>query len=98
MNSIAGSILEHYHKASASQKMALGCSVSGVRERRLDLSENRAFWLFATIMTKYELRKLYLNSFEFLQQIISKFEMILEEACPEVKSHIAASEVKNFLG
>ena len=76
-----------------------GCgSGTGMGERRLDLSENRAFWLFATIMTKYELRKLYLNSFEFLQQIISKFELILEEACPEVKSHIAASEVKKFLG
>jgi hypothetical protein len=98
MNSIAGSILEHYHKAGASPNMALDSCTSSVGVRRLDLSENRAFWLFATIMTKYELRKLYLNSFEFLQQIISKFELILEEACPEVKSHIADSEVKNFLG
>ena len=97
MNSIAGSILEHYQKANSRPKIVLETTENSILETRMDLSEKRAFWLFSTIMAKYELRKLYLNSFEFLQQIISKFELILEQACPEVKSHIEASEVKNFV-
>ena len=103
MNSIAGSILEHYNKIN--EKESYGDFIEKLKKngkqnekiiQRLDTSEKSAFWLYVTIMSNYGLRKVYSRDFLDLQTIIQNFEDRLTEKCPRVKTHLDEIGVNCF--